>query len=74
MAISLLKQPPQTAGAAPSYLQPASDVVTSLGSDTSSGLAPADVGSRLSSYGPNQITGEKLPLVWAVTEGTSATR
>ncbi|MGA9159278.1 MAG: cation-transporting P-type ATPase [Actinomycetota bacterium] len=48
------------------YAREASDVVASMGSDETTGLSRAEVATRLSTYGQNQITGEKPPSVWAV--------
>ncbi len=54
------------ADALPPYARDASDVVAEMGSDATSGLTGAEAAARLSRYGPNQITGEKPPSVWAV--------
>ena len=48
------------------YARDAADVVAELGSNTDRGLTAAEAASRLSSYGPNQITAEKPPSVWAI--------
>jgi Ca2+-transporting ATPase len=48
------------------YLQPAEAVVAGLGSDATSGLTAADAGERRARFGPNEITREKPPSVWAV--------
>jgi Ca2+-transporting ATPase len=59
-----------TAGAADGTLTPyshdAAAVVEAAGSDAGSGLSQVEAASRLSTYGPNQIVGEKPPSVWAV--------
>src|SRR4029079_10799314 len=41
-------------------------VLATLGSDPASGLTVAEAASRLSQYGPNQITSETPPSVWKV--------
>ena len=48
------------------YARDAAVVVSELGSDPSNGLTTAEAASRLTRYGPNQITAEKPPSVWAV--------
>ena len=48
------------------YNEDAAAVVAALGSDERSGLPVAEASSRLSQYGPNQITSEKPPSIWAV--------
>jgi len=52
--------------AIPPYARDASDVVAAMGSDATEGLKGAEAGTRLSTYGANQITGEKPPSGWAV--------
>ena len=47
----------------------AADVATALGTDTSSGLSGPDAGKRLQEFGPNAITSEKPPSVWAIAAG-----
>ena len=42
------------------------DVVDALGSASTSGLSGAEAASRLSRYGPNEITAEKPPSMWSV--------
>ena len=42
------------------------DVVAAMGSDPASGLSGAEAASRLSRHGPNEITAEKPPSMWAV--------
>src|SRR5262245_24714637 len=51
---------------APPYAREVSDVAGSLGTDATSGLSAAEAANRLSQYGPNEITSEKPPSVWAV--------
>jgi Ca2+-transporting ATPase len=41
-------------------------VVAGVGSDTERGLTSGDAASRLARFGPNEITKEKPPSVWAV--------
>ena len=48
------------------YARDAAEVVAALGSDADSGLTGAEAAARLSRYGPNEITSEKPPSVWAV--------
>ena len=50
----------------PPYARDAVAVVEAAGSDADSGLTQAEVASRLSTYGTNQIVSEKPPSVWAV--------
>lgn len=50
----------------PPYARDAVAVVEAAGSDAESGLTQAEVASRLSTYGTNQIVSEKPPSVWAV--------
>jgi Ca2+-transporting ATPase len=56
------------AGEAPPYAREALDVVASLGSDPG-GLSADEAARRLSQYGPNQVTSEPPPSVWAVALG-----
>ncbi len=48
------------------YARDAAEVVAALASDVANGLTSAEAATRLSRYGPNAITGEKPPSVWAV--------
>jgi Ca2+-transporting ATPase len=48
------------------YSQDAAAVVAAMGSDRSAGLTAAEAASRLAQHGPNQITSEKPPSVWAI--------
>ena len=50
----------------PPYARDASEVVTSMGSDATGGLTATEAAERLSTHGPNQITGEKPPSMWAI--------
>ena len=50
----------------PPYSRDALDVVMELGSDADRGLAGTEAGTRLTTLGPNKITGEKPPSVWRV--------
>jgi Ca2+-transporting ATPase len=54
------------ANATPVYSQESALVVAAFGSDESSGLSVADAATRLTQHGPNQITSEKPPSMWAV--------
>jgi magnesium-transporting ATPase (P-type) len=51
------------------YSQPPRAVVEQLGSDEGTGLTAAEAATRLTRYGPNQITSEKPPSIWAVALG-----
>jgi Ca2+-transporting ATPase len=48
------------------YTQDAAVVVAALGTDATVGLTVPEAAARLSQHGPNQITSEKPPSVWAV--------
>jgi P-type Ca2+ transporter type 2C len=48
------------------YARDAADVVAALGSDEADGLGAAEVTSRLSNYGPNEIEGEPPPSTFAI--------
>src|SRR6476469_8218107 len=50
----------------PPYARDAAEVATDLGSDPSVGLTSVEASSRLSRYGPNQISAEKPPSVLVV--------
>ena len=50
----------------PAFAREASAVVASFGTDESAGLTASEAASRLSRYGPNEITSEKPPSVWAI--------
>ncbi|MEQ6903331.1 cation-translocating P-type ATPase [Nocardioides sp. YIM 152588] len=50
----------------PWYAQDTAEVADALGTDVAGGLAPAEVADRLARYGPNEITSEQPPSVWAV--------
>ncbi len=54
------------ADAVPPYTREALEVVASAGSDVDTGLTSAEAAERLARMGPNQITGEDPPSVWAV--------
>jgi Ca2+-transporting ATPase len=53
----------------PAYAVEALDVAAALGTDPESGLGASEAASRLATYGPNEITSEKPPSVWAVALG-----
>jgi Ca2+-transporting ATPase len=61
--------PPEPDQDARWYAQPAEAVVAAVGGDTDRGLSATDAAARLSRFGPNEITGEKPPSVWAVALG-----
>jgi P-type Ca2+ transporter type 2C len=48
------------------YARDAIESVAALGGDVDRGLTAAEASSRLSRFGPNEITGERPPSVWAV--------
>ena len=48
------------------YARPAADATAALAVDASEGLSTAEAAARKASYGPNQITAEKPPSVWAI--------
>ena len=50
----------------PPYAREAADVVAELGSDAENGLTRDEAAARLATLGPNEITKEKPPSVWAV--------
>src|SRR6476646_4553966 len=50
----------------PPYARDAAEVANDLGSDPSVGLTSVEASSRLSRYGPNQISAEKPPSVLVV--------
>ncbi len=54
------------AAAQPPYARSAADVVAAAESDAASGLTGAEAGARLVRHGPNRITEEKPPSMWAV--------
>ena len=56
----------EAAPAAPYYSLEAAAVVAAFGSDDVSGLSSTEAAARLARYGPNQITSEKPPSIWAV--------
>jgi P-type Ca2+ transporter type 2C len=53
----------------PPFARDASDVVAGLGSNADSGLTTNEAADRLTRYGPNQVTSEKPPSVWAIALG-----
>src|SRR5262249_9153784 len=60
---------PSDGDAVPAYSRPADQVVVALDSDATTGLSPAEAASRLTQYGPNQITSQKPPSIWEVALG-----
>jgi Ca2+-transporting ATPase len=67
--VSIIEQNPTdtTDGPQTWYAQDPGAVLTTLGGDAEHGLTRAEAAARLSRYGPNQITREKPPSVWAIT-------
>ncbi len=53
------------------FAQDETAVLSAFGSDAERGLTQAEATSRLAQYGPNQISGEKPPSVWAIALATS---
>ena len=53
----------------PPYLRPAPEVVDDLHTDVTSGLSSQEAAQRLATHGPNQITAEKPPSVFALALG-----
>ena len=53
----------------PPFAREAADVTASQGTDSASGLSAAEAANRLERFGPNQITSEKPPSVWAIALG-----
>jgi Ca2+-transporting ATPase len=60
---------PVTAVAVPPFARDVASVAASLGSDADRGLSTADALERLRADGPNEITGEAQPSVWAIALG-----
>jgi len=52
--------------AVPPFAREAAAVVAELGSDPSTGLSSEEAAGRLARFGPNQVTSEKPPSMWAV--------
>ena len=48
------------------YARSATEVVSSVGSDASSGLTGEEAAARLTQHGANEITGEEAPSLGAV--------
>jgi Ca2+-transporting ATPase len=55
--------------APPPFTRETADVAASLGTDTTSGLSADEATNRLQRFGPNEITSEQPPSVWAVALG-----
>ena len=53
----------------PPFAREAADVAASQGTDSASGLSAGEAANRLKQFGPNEITREKPPSVWAVALG-----
>ena len=61
------RMPAEPGGSADAWFaQDTTAVVAAFKTDADRGLSQADAAARLSQHGPNQITGEKPPSVWAV--------
>lgn len=56
-------------GRSPDYARDIADVVSSLGTDVEAGLTAAEASRRLEADGPNEITGEAPPSLWAIAVG-----
>ncbi|GAB89227.1 cation-translocating P-type ATPase [Gordonia rhizosphera] len=54
------------------YLRSAGEVAAGAGVDPELGLATADAAARLARYGPNELTPEPPPTLWAVSRGQLA--
>ena len=67
--MSVTEQPGAAVQATPPYLRPAAEVVGDVNTDVTSGLSTQDAAARLASHGPNQITAEKPPSVFALALG-----
>ncbi len=59
-------EPGSDSGGAPWYAQTPDAVLAALGSDAERGLTAQEVEQRRARYGPNEITSEPPPSVWAV--------
>ena len=53
----------------PPFARDAADVAAALGTDATFGLSAEEAAHRLEQFGPNAITSEKPPSVWAVAVG-----
>ncbi len=67
--MSITEHPGADVETAPPYLRPAAEVVDELHTDVTSGLSAQEAAERLASHGPNQITAEKPPSVFALALG-----
>jgi Ca2+-transporting ATPase len=67
--VSVTEQPGAAVEATPPYLRPAAEVVGDVNTDVTSGLSTQEAAARLASHGPNQITAEKPPSVFALALG-----
>ena len=67
--MSVTEQPGAAVQATPPYLRPAAEVVGDVNTDVTSGLSTQEAAARLASHGPNQITAEKPPSVFALALG-----
>jgi P-type Ca2+ transporter type 2C len=65
-AMSITEKPAAADEAPPPYLRAAGEVVDELHTDVASGLSDQEAAARLASLGPNQLTAEKPPSVFAV--------
>jgi P-type Ca2+ transporter type 2C len=67
--VSVIDRPAAAEENLPPYLRTTADVLADLQSDQGSGLSQQEAAARLDRFGPNQITSEKPPSVWAVALG-----
>ncbi len=61
-----------TSALSDAYLRDGTDVAATLGVDPEIGLDTSDAAGRLSRYGPNELTAEPPPTLWAVSRGQLA--
>ena len=54
------------------FAQDQAAVVAAAGSDAENGLATAEAAQRLTQHGPNEITGEPPPSIWAIALAAAA--
>ncbi|MBO0731699.1 MAG: hypothetical protein J2P57_20740, partial [Acidimicrobiaceae bacterium] len=50
----------------PPFAREATEVMAELGTDPTAGLSSQEAAHRLTRFGPNQVTSEKPPSIWAV--------
>jgi P-type Ca2+ transporter type 2C len=66
MSAAAPDQPPASARGERWFARDATAVAAELGSALDRGLSTGEAAARLTRYGPNAITGEKPPSVWAI--------